>query len=109
MKRIICLILALTAMISMCLSLASCSKVDEVAIDAAMDYYVERLEKDIERRDIKVVEYDEKTNTSELFIENKELDISQTLIVEGAMKMYTVYTRDGERLHIYNGNRSDEE
>ena len=108
MKRVISALLALAAVLSLCLCLASCAA-DTKEFTAVMDYYVERLEKDIKKSDVEYKGYDEETNKHEYFVENKKLEISETVFVEEHGMAYMVYNEQGIRIHIYNSATANKE
>lgn len=101
MKKIISALLAIAALFSLCLSLASCAK-DAKDFEAVMDYYAERLDKDIKKSDVEYKGYDEETGKHEYFVENEKLEISETVFVEEQGMAYMVYDEQGIRIHIYN-------
>ncbi len=108
MKRIISGFLALAAVLSLCLSLASCAN-EAKEFDAVMDYYVVRLGKDIEKSDVEYKGYNEETNRHEYFVANEKLEISETIFVEEQGMAYMVYNEQGIRIHIYNSATADKE
>ena len=106
MKRIISALLILATMLSLCLSLASCAK-ETKELSAVMDYYVERIDKDVKKSDVEYKGYNEETGKHEYFVENEKLEISETVFVEEHGMAYMVYNDQGIRIHIYNSAKAE--
>lgn len=108
MKRSICIVIAVLAVLSV---LVGCSKKNDVEVDAILDYYVTRMSYDVESKDIKFVEEDSKTGNREYTVTYMDGDkkVETVIYISVYGQAYTLYDEDGTRLHIYNGINSQKE
>ena len=102
MKKLICIVLALLAMTAV---FASCSKKEDLYMDAVLDYYVVRMgNEDFTEKSVKYIgeEQQDIALRKEYRVENEELGISETIYVEEHGMAYMLYDEQGIRIHIYN-------
>ena len=105
MKKIVAVIMAAVLLAAMC----SCSKKDNLGVDAVIDYYTVRCgEKDMTEKSIEYVGTDSETGKMEFRIENEELGISETLYAEEWGSAVNVYNEEGSKVHVYNPSVAEE-
>ncbi|MBR6675982.1 MAG: hypothetical protein IKL24_01470 [Clostridia bacterium] len=102
MKKIIALLLAVLTITAL---LSACAKSEpDHKIDAILDYYTNRMSKNITKEDIKyigeVVE-DDKTKKTEYLVENEEEGVSESLLVEEAANMCQIYKKGSDSKGMY--------
>lgn len=102
MKKIIALLLAVITVATL---LCACGKKGpDYKIEALLDYYVGRMDKNITEEDIKyigeVVE-DDKTKKTEYLIENEAEGVKESLLVEESGNLYQIYKKGNDSKGMY--------